>query len=146
MYRRPTGGNNPSVSIAASSLYTREPLCGAKPLIFKAFSSNPIRTIVPNKQEGYPSGYPSCLFRAPHGRDSNNHMRRGRAPPARARPSRTLIFTKGENANESLPVYRAALLRYIIKVHPTVVASVANRTLALYNMCILQEGELVWIS
>ena len=25
---------------------------------------------VPNKQEGYPSGYPSCLFRAPHGRDS----------------------------------------------------------------------------
>ena len=30
-------------------------------------------------------------------------MRPGRAPPARARPSRTLIFAKGENANESLP-------------------------------------------
>ena len=28
--RRPVGGNNPSVSFADSSLYTREPLCGAK--------------------------------------------------------------------------------------------------------------------
>ena len=56
------------------------------------------------------------------------------------------LLPTGADANESLTVYRAALLRYIIKVHPTVVASVANRTPALYNMCILQEGELVWIS
>ena len=34
-------------------------------------------------------------------------MQRGRALPARARPSRTLIFAYGENANESLPAYAA---------------------------------------
>ena len=41
-------------------------------------------------------------------RNSNNDMRRGRAPPARARPSRTLIFAKGENANESILPHQKA--------------------------------------
>ena len=35
------------------------------------------------------------------GWESDNQMQRGRALPARAGPSRTSIFAKGENANDS---------------------------------------------
>ena len=93
-------------------------------------------------------GGPLALYRPPGGEglEQSNATVRWTVAADGLTEANLYLLPLGADANESLTVYRAALLRYIIKVHPTVVASVANRTPALYNMCILQEGELVWIS
>ena len=70
------------------------------------FESLPVYQI--NKRDTH-TGIPLIYLALRAGRDSKNQMRRGRAPPATARRSRTLIFAKDENANESLPVYRRPL-------------------------------------
>ena len=54
------------------------------------------------KNSRYPSGYLEFFVA---GRDSNDQMQRGRALPVAAGRNGTLIFAKGENANESLPAY-----------------------------------------